>query len=115
MPWQTIESSHLIGKKWFMPVFEEIALNRFEGFNSFVKKDGSITPKILSMELQELQKGGLIKRTSDKGSKKTSYVLTDKGREFHDVIKKMKKWNEKWNNTPECTNISCTDCKKNKS
>jgi len=108
-----IESSRIISKKWSIPVMEEIALGNFDGFNRFLDKTEGITPRILSMCLQELVNAGLIKkRTYDKRNK-TGYNLTQKGLEMHTIIAGIKKWNIRWGNvSASCLNTACTECRK---
>ena len=110
-----IESSRIIGKKWSIPIVQEIALGKFCGFNRFMSKAGNITPRILSKQLKELEDAGLIKKITKRhsNSQLTEYALTKKGLEFHKIIRELKKWSRKWDNTPEnCLKIVCTECPK---
>lgn len=110
-----IESSHIIGKKWSIPIIEEIALDKFDGFNKFLNKSKNITPRILSKQLKELEKTGLIKKENYNHSNRnvTKYILTQKGLELHKLIIKLKKWNVKWEHVHEsCTQTACTECPK---
>ncbi len=103
-----IKSSHLVGKKWSIPILEEIALGNFEGFNKFLAKSKDITPKILSMQLKEMESIGLIAK---RGNGATKYTLTAKGVEFYKIIKSVKKWNIRWNKASEkCLKTSCIEC-----
>ena len=111
---QVIETTHILGKKWSIPVIEAIALNKFSGFNNFIAKTG-VTPRVLSAYLKELETAGLIRKRllSHKNEMAAAYDLTKKGLEFHAVIKKAKRWNIKWNQVPEfCLNTPCSECKK---
>lgn len=106
-----LETSHIIGKKWAIPIVEEIALGKFSGFNKFLSKSRNITSRILSSQLKELQHVGLIEKKIQDGAILTEYTLTEKGAEFHKVIIEMKKWNVKWNSVPEsCLHMPCTEC-----
>jgi DNA-binding HxlR family transcriptional regulator len=110
-----VKTSKIVGRKWSIPIFEEIVLGKFDGFNSFLSKSGGdITPRILSRQLKELEEEGIIKKVSQKKDRQTitRYVVTPKGREIHNLIIDIKKWNIKWNKTPEvCLSTSCADCK----
>ncbi|MBI4162404.1 MAG: helix-turn-helix transcriptional regulator [Candidatus Aenigmarchaeota archaeon] len=113
MPCNVVETSHIIGKKWSVPIIEEIAFGRFDGFNMVMNKMNDITPRTLSLHLQELEKSGIIKKRSIEASNKgnTRYVLTKKGRELHGIISHIKDWNVKWGKVPEnCVKIPCTEC-----
>lgn len=112
MSCQVIEISNTIGKKWAIPIVEEIALGRFYGFNKFLAK-ADITPRILSRQLKELEEAGLVEKRMHAMDNRnvTEYVLTRKGAEFHELISGIKKWNIKWNRMPEsCLHTPCTEC-----
>jgi DNA-binding HxlR family transcriptional regulator len=105
--------SNVIGKKWTLPIVEEIALRRFYGFNRFLARAESITPRILSKQMKELEKGGLVEKRIHRrdNCNVTEYVLTRKGAEFHRLIIEIKKWNVKWNKVPDfCLRTTCTEC-----
>lgn len=99
-----LETSHLIGKKWSIPLLIEIKMGKFKGFYKFTISS-SITPKTLSNELKELTQAGLIEKSDN------AYSLTEKGLELCNAIDEIKKWNIKWNNTPKsCLGWSCMEC-----
>ncbi len=113
MPCNVVETSHMIGKKWAVPIIEEIALGRFDGFNIVMNKMNDITPRTLSLHLQELEKNRIIKKKSVEIDHKenTRYILTKKGKELHDIITEIKQWSIKWSKVPDnCLTIACTDC-----
>lgn len=94
-------------------LFEEIALDRFEGFNQLLRKTKSVTPKIVSLHLKELETAGLItkKMILRNNCRVTNYTVTAKGREFHEIIRHMKKWNMKWKTAPSyCLSTPCSEC-----
>jgi len=108
-----IESCHTIGKKWSIPIIEEIAFSKF-GFNRFLTQS-NLTPRILSIQLKELEDAGMIKKRFYKRAnrKVAEYVLTQKGLELHDIITKIKLWNMKWSKVPDfCLSTPCTECPK---
>ena len=99
-----LETSHLIGKKWSIPLLIEIKMGKFKGFYKFTTSS-SITPKTLSNELKELTRAGLIEKSDN------AYSLTGKGLGLCNAIDEIKKWNIKWNNTPKsCLERSCMEC-----
>ena len=113
MKCSVVESGSILGEKWVIPIIEEIALGNFYGFNNFISKARNITPRVLSMKLKELEKAGIVqKRSHMKNNHQiTEYVLTKKGIEFNQIITEIKKWNIKWNSTPEsCFSVSCMEC-----
>ncbi len=97
------------GSKWFLPVFQEIYLGKFTGFNDFLKKSGT-TPRILSKQLKEMESEGIIKRGE---GKKTLYSITKKGEELKQLIDTTKKFNIKWGHVSDsCIAASCVGCEK---
>lgn len=111
---RVVESSHIIGKKWSIPVIEEIAFGKFDGFNKFLARTKDITPRTLSLQLKELEHSGVIAKQNDPDSQNTAtYVLTKKGLELHRIIIEIKKWNVGWNAVSEkCLKNTCTECRK---
>ncbi len=109
-----VESSHVIGKRWAIPVIEEIAFGRFDGFNRFLSKTKGITPRTLSLQLKELEHSGVIAKQDSPDSQNTAtYALTKKGLELHRIIIEIKKWNVRWNAVSEkCLENTCTECQK---
>jgi len=115
MSCEVIESSHMLGKKWSIPLIEEVAHREIYSFNRLVKKAHGATPRIISMQLKELEKSGIIKKEfrAQDNRKFAAYSLTKKGTELQRVINGMKAWNVKWNRVPEfCLNTPCLECPK---
>lgn len=109
MPCPVVESSRIIGKKWSVAILAEISSGKFEGFNRFLCSAAGITPRMLSMRLQELERAGLIKRRAN--GKKKIYSITQKGSEIQAIITDIKKWNVRWGNVPAyCLSTACTEC-----
>ena len=96
----------LIGKKWTIALIQEVDLNGEKGFNAISKHMKSISPKILSKRLKELETEGILKRDNSFGKPaKTSYELTEKGKDLQKVISILKKWEREL-----CPNEECTNC-----
>jgi len=105
MQCSVLEITHLVGKKWSVPLLYELRLGKFQGFYKFTAKT-KITPRTLSRELDELSKAGLIDKDAN-----GQYFLTQKGEELCALVDEIKRWNIKWNSTHEnCLNRSCIDC-----
>ena len=106
MPCKIIDEQ--FGSKWFLPIFKEIVLGQFTGFNDFLKKSGT-TPRILSKQLKDMETEKIIKRVES--NRKTLYTTTQKGEELKHLIDKIKLWNIKWGNVQDsCLNSSCINC-----
>jgi DNA-binding HxlR family transcriptional regulator len=87
--------AHVIGKKWAIPILEEVALREFRGFNDFLAK-AEMTPRTLSAELKELESSGIIRRTEGgENDIHTRYFLTAKGKELRRIIAELKMWSVK--------------------
>ena len=82
--------NHILGRKWAIILLNEINLNKFKGFNQFIKKS-KMTPRTLSKQLKELEETNLIEKKDD------NYFLTVKGKELIKITDKIKEWNIKYN------------------
>ena len=71
-------------------------------FNELRRRLPSITQRMLTKQLRELEDAGLISRTVfPVVPPRVDYALTDRGRTLEPVIQALKKWGE--------DNISCDD------
>ncbi|MBI4170440.1 MAG: helix-turn-helix transcriptional regulator [Candidatus Aenigmarchaeota archaeon] len=107
------ESSRILGKKWSIPIIEELAVKNTGSFNKLLTNVGAITSTTLSRHLHELEAAGIIRKISHSREKtvSTSYAITRKGMELHRLLIEIKKWNIKWNGTPNfCVHTPCSDC-----
>ena len=100
--------SHKIGKKWTVPIIEEIYFKKKAKFND-ISRTLKISPKILSQRLDELEKLGIIKKSDDENNE-VGYELTKKGIELQKVIETTKSFYIKWDKVPDCRNIPCSRC-----
>lgn len=101
------------GKKWTIPLLQEIDSHGKEGFNALLKRLKSIRPKILAERLKGLESTGIIERNivSNSRPERTSYQLKDKGRDLIRIIMLLKDWNEKYDKeAAKCTITACADC-----
>lgn len=110
------QAANMVGRKWMMVVLQEISLNGNKGFNFILKRMGKISPKILSSRLKELETNGLVKKSIVNNKPlKTRYELTQKGKDFHNIIRNIKQWNAKYSsnyssNIVECDRRECVRC-----
>lgn len=103
----------LIGKRWMIVVIQEVALNGEKGFNAIYRRMDKISPKLLSARLRELEKIGAIIRKvlADKAPLRTSYSLTEKGRELNEVLTLLKRWQSKYSpGIIGCERKECVKC-----
>ena len=100
-----------MGKKWTIPLIQQIYLNQNNGFN-FLKGRMDISSKILSTRLKELETEGLVeRRLKEKQSKGVEYSLTKKGIELKEIIDNLKDWTMKYSHEKrDCRDIECIKC-----
>jgi len=105
-------TANLVGKKWTIVILQEVELNGRKGFNFISKRIGKISPKILSNRLKELESNGLIeKKIVSAVPLKTKYKLTAKGKDFQNLIRNIKEWDNKYSNIKlECVKQECVAC-----
>ena len=107
------QAADLIGKKWTIVIIQEAALNGKRGFNAILDRMGKISPKLLSKRLKELEEKGILqKKIFTNGVPfRTSYNLTEKGKELQEIITFLRKWQVKYNPATEgCDRRECVKC-----
>ncbi len=106
--------AHLIGRKWFFPVMEEIALSKQGiGFNDLFRRVKYITPRDLVFLLESMQKYSLLKQIPASRKHKL-YAATEKGASLYNIIEDLK--GTAYSGIPSsgrasCKDVKCTDCK----
>ena len=106
--------AHLIGRKWFFPVMEEIALSKQGiGFNDLSRRVKYITPRDLVFLLESMQKYSLLKQIPTSGKHKL-YAATEKGASLYNIIEDLKGTAYSSihpDGRASCKNVKCTDCR----
>jgi DNA-binding HxlR family transcriptional regulator len=84
----------VVGSKWTLLILHDL----FEGkkrFGELLKSQKGISPKTLSVRLQELEKFGIVKKKIfAEIPLHVEYSLTDKGHSLNEIICKMREWGE---------------------
>lgn len=91
----------LFQEKWFLFILH-VLLKEPMGFNELSRRAKQVNPKTLSHRMQTLEKLGLVTRTVVKTlPPKTSYELTQAGKNLSEVFKALRKWSDKhgWEST----------------
>ena len=103
----------IFGKKWTLPLLDEIQKNGDKGFNLLFHHLKYITPKILAKRLKELEEEGLVRKNvyTNVTPMKTAYYLTKKGQELQKISNYFKQWLKKYDATLPCGTVECPDCK----
>lgn len=93
-PYATAQS--LISGKWAILILHYLE-NGPVRFNELQRLMPKMTHATLSIQLKDLVKNGLVKRTQyDSIPPKVEYSLTDMGRKFQPVIKALECWGEEY-------------------
>jgi DNA-binding HxlR family transcriptional regulator len=81
----------VVGGKWKLVIISLLRSGK-KGFNE-LSREASISPRILSKELQELEMNGLVTREVLNTKPVTvQYGLTEYSHSLNDVLKAMEKW-----------------------
>ncbi len=96
-----VESIYAIGNKWSLVIIYNL-MKSPKRFNDLKGCIQGISSKVLTENLQELSKNGIIeKRLIPEQQEKTEYVLTQKGEDLRDLMMEMRSWGERWLLPPE--------------
>jgi DNA-binding HxlR family transcriptional regulator len=107
-------ASNLVGKKWTLVILLELykGEEKWKRYNQIKSKMPTLTPKMLSTRLKELEREGVIQKRVDSTTIpiKSEYSLTKRGEEFIDIIKQIKLWTLKYKDFKRCKNQDCKSC-----
>ncbi len=88
------KTMRIIGSKWTMLILRDL----FQGtkrFGELQKSLVGISPKTLSVRLDELEHNGIISKTVyPQVPPRVEYTLTTKGQSLHTIIDDMRTWGE---------------------
>lgn len=91
-----VESIYTIGNKWSLVITYNL-MKSPKRFNELKTCIPRISSKVLTQNLSELQKNGIIeKRKILDQPEKTEYVLTVKGEDLRKLMQEMRTWGERW-------------------
>jgi len=86
----------ILGKRW-TPLIIRALLGGSRRFSEIGAYVGSISDRLLSQRLQELEREGIVeKRVYPETPVRIEYVLTDKGRELQQVVEAIQRWADRW-------------------
>ena len=91
-------TTHIVGRKWAIPIIEELFFSEKINFNDLKKSLKHITSRTLSKTLKDFCNEGFIEKKIKKKNNisYTEYSLTKKGEDLHQVIERMKVFGFKW-------------------
>jgi DNA-binding HxlR family transcriptional regulator len=87
------KAMELLDERWTMLVVRELLLGSTH-FNDLRRGLPKMSPALLSKRLQTLTRAGVVQRAEVDG--RTSYTLTECGRELNDVVQALSVWGVRW-------------------
>ena len=110
--YQTME---ILSKKWTLLILLELykSPTNTKRYSELKTNFPTITPKILSTRLKELEHNNLITKHIDTSHfpVKCEYQLTKSGKDVIPIIKNIKSWALRWNiKNKTCANQDCKEC-----
>ncbi|WP_262889622.1 winged helix-turn-helix transcriptional regulator [Chryseobacterium sp. JV274] len=90
-----IDFTNVISGKWRIPIMAAIYNDRLR-YTDIQNRIPTITPRMLSKELKELEANGIVVRTVfNTIPVKIEYSLSDSAKELGNIIKQMLEWGVK--------------------
>jgi DNA-binding HxlR family transcriptional regulator len=87
------KAMELLDERWTLLVVRELLLGS-RHFNDLRRGVPKMSPALLSKRLQTLARAGVVERTEIDG--RTTYSLTECGRELHGVVQAIGMWGVRW-------------------
>jgi DNA-binding HxlR family transcriptional regulator len=89
---------NVLGKKWTLLILRDIALRNITRFNQIRRSLPGLTPRVLTLRLQELEEGGFIRARIIKESPRiVEWALTEKGNDTIPILMGFLAFGAKWN------------------
>ncbi len=89
----------LIGDKWKVLILRDL-LPGTKRFGELKKSIGSVSQKVLTAQLRDMENSGLLTRTVyPEVPPRVEYALTDLGRSLKPILDAMQHWGEGYKNT----------------
>lgn len=87
----------VIKDHWSLEILRDLIDHEPRRFNELKRSLSPISAKVLSERLVQLQEGGIIrKKVYAEVPVKVEYSMTEKGRDFGNVIEGIRAWGNKW-------------------
>ena len=91
----------LIGDKWKVLIIRDL-LSGTKRFGELKKSIGSISQKVLTAQLRDMEEKGLVQRTVyAEVPPRGEYTLTETGYSLKPVLDAMREWGEQYKETAE--------------
>lgn len=86
-----------LGKKWTFHILKDIGINQVDRFNQILRSLPGLTPRVLIMRLNELEKCGLITPVTIRtGPRFVRWILTEKGKDTIPILQGYSSYVRKW-------------------
>lgn len=106
LPESLLDSVSLLSKKWHPAIVRCLAKNDDYGFSDLERRLESISAKVLTDALNELQEYDIIdRRKISQSPLRVNYTLTQRGEELDDVIDSLAEWSETYLAKPETEQV----------
>jgi DNA-binding HxlR family transcriptional regulator len=86
----------VLGRKWTLSILRDIGFRGIGRFKDLNKSIGQITPRILSIRLQQLEAEGLIERKENGSPGTPVWRMTQKGRDLIPLLREWITFRSKW-------------------
>jgi DNA-binding HxlR family transcriptional regulator len=87
----------ILGKKWTLLILRDIALLNINRFNQIRRSLPGLTPRVLTLRLQELEERGFIQAKVIKESPRiVEWMLTEKGNDTIPILMSILAYGSKW-------------------
>jgi DNA-binding HxlR family transcriptional regulator len=87
----------LLGKRWNGAIVRTMLAGSVR-FSDFLALIPGLSDRLLSERLRELEAAGVIQRVVHPDVPvRVEYLLTEKGRELHDIVQAISHWADRWN------------------
>ncbi len=103
---KALRIARLIGKKWVIPVVEELYYTKGTCFNDLKSKMKVVTPRELSLLLSNLVSNGFVKKLHK--NNKVIYKLNNNGYKLKQIIDSIKLISNDKDN--KCYGKKCLEC-----
>jgi len=86
-----------LGKKWAFHILRSIGISHIDRFNQILRSLPGLTPRVLIMRLNELEKCGLIEPVEIQDRPRfVRWAMTEKGRDTIPIIEGYSSYLSKW-------------------
>ncbi len=87
----------ILGRKWTLMILRDIGFLKIERFNEILRATPGLTPRVLSMRLEELEKMGIIRKIEERNSPKiVRWGLTEMGYDTLPILMRFIAFGSKW-------------------